>query len=124
MLSNSPDMVKLAMKVLEGFDFSYSTSSQVFIFLLESLYPIFGNDNSEVVLMDVKNLAREIAKFWRNLINKKHGLDCHAFLQDLISFRITTDYEKDELLEIIIPTSTQKEAPDMCLSLGLSLDVG
>ena len=50
--------------------------------------------------------------------------NCRAFLQLLISFRIATDYEKDELLEILIPASTQKEALDMCRSLGLSLDVG
>ena len=79
-LNNDPDMVKLAMKVLEGCDFSYSASRRVCIFLLESLYPIFGNDDSDAVPLDVKNLAREIAKVWRNLINKKHGLDCRAFL--------------------------------------------
>ena len=79
-LSNSPDMVKLAMKVLEGFDLCYSASKWVCIFLLESLYPIFGNDDSEVVPLNAKNSTREIAKVWRNLINKKHGLDCQAFL--------------------------------------------
>ena len=61
-LSNDPNMVKLAMKVLEGFDFSYSANRRVCIFLLESLYPIFGNDDIEAVPLDVKNSARKIAK--------------------------------------------------------------
>ena len=57
-------------------------------------------------------------------MNKKYALDCKAFLQLLIMFRIVADYEKNEILEILIPVSSHKQAPEMCWSLGLSLDVG
>ena len=57
-------------------------------------------------------------------MNKKYALDCQAFLQLLITFRIVADYEKNELLEILIPVSSHKQAPEMCWSLGLSPDAG
>ena len=63
------------------------------------------------------NPRRFLSKVMRNRMNKKCALDFQAFFQILITFRIMADYEKDELLEILIPASTQKEAPDMCQSL-------
>ena len=57
-------------------------------------------------------------------MNKKYALDCQAFLQLLITFRIVVDYEKNELLEILILVSSHKQALEMCWSLGLSPDAG
>jgi len=140
-LSKAPDAAKLVMDALEGYDFSesgsilgekkkppFSPNRKACILLLESLFPIFGNDDSGVVPSDVKDSAREIAEFWRKEmkiedVDSASGLDVQAFLQLLASFRIAADYEKDELWGLLFVILGRKQAPELCWSLGLSSDI-
>ena len=61
-LNNIPNEEKLALKVLQGYKFSKSGIIWACILILESLYPIFCNDDSATVPLHVKDSAREIAK--------------------------------------------------------------
>lgn len=136
-----PDAAKLVMNALEGYDFSesgtilgekkrppFSPNRKACILLLESLFPVFGDDDSAVVPSDVKDSAREIADTWRKEmkienVESASWLDIQAFLQLLASFRIAADCEKDELWRLMFTILGRKQAPELCWSLGLSSDV-
>jgi hypothetical protein len=108
-LRKAPDAAKLVMNALEP---PFSPNRKACILLLESLYKIFGNDDSGVVPSDVKDSAREIAKAWRKevKIEKNTGragrANIRAFLKFLASFRIAADYERDELWGLLLAVSS------------------
>ena len=61
-LNNIPNAAKLALKVLQGYKFSKYGIIWACILVLESLYPIFCNDDNATVPLHVKDSAWEIAK--------------------------------------------------------------
>jgi len=125
-LRKAPDVARLVMNALE---LPFSTNRKACILLLESLYNIFGNDDSCVVPSDVKDSAREIAKAWRKdvKIEKNTGRagrkKIRAFLKFLASFRIAADYDRDELWGLLLAVSSEVQTLELCRSLGLTPNV-
>eukprot|EP01018_Ginkgo_biloba_P028807 Gb_09729 [translate_table: standard] len=139
--SKTRDAAKLVFKVLEGYDFSESASNRAdkkesvasvnrraCILVLECLFPVFATDKGSIPAK-VRDAAKEVVELWRKKMGIErnasscNALDAQAFLQLLATFRIADEYEKDELVELVLAISRRKQTPDLCKHLGLSAKI-
>ncbi|KAH9316476.1 hypothetical protein KI387_025103 [Taxus chinensis] len=138
-LSMAKDAAVLVLKAIEGYDFSesrttsndkkesYSSANRrVCISLLECLFPLLGRDENVVVAKEVQDKAREMARVWKQKmglekrLDSASKLDIQAFLQLLATFRIGTDFDHDELCELLFRITRLKQSPALASFLGLS----
>ncbi|XP_052204680.1 FRIGIDA-like protein 3 [Diospyros lotus] len=76
---------------------------------------------------EIKQQAKAIANEWKPKladadIDAANGnsLEAEAFLQLLATFRIVSEFDEDELCELVLVVAHQRRAPELCRSLGLT----
>ena len=76
---------------------------------------------------EIKQQAKAIADEWKPKLadagfNAANGnsLEAEAFLQLLVTFRIASEFDDEELCKIVFAVAHQRQAPELCRSLGLT----
>lgn len=124
------------LRAMKDYDFSKRDTSlndsgktinkKMCISMLECLFPVLGSDQNAPVGTYVQDMARDMAKAWREKMGLEKSLegasklDIQAFLQLLATFRIGKDFEQDELCEMLLQIVSLRESPALALFLGLS----
>ncbi|EFJ12826.1 hypothetical protein SELMODRAFT_123480 [Selaginella moellendorffii] len=94
------------------------------ILLLEALSSVLGVDHPEVPL-DIKFLVREVAQQWKSNMDIQDGpegnsLDAQAFLQLLVAYGLSSEYDEEELCKLVLAVARRKQSPALCKALNLS----
>eukprot|EP00250_Pteridium_aquilinum_P018085 c23931_g1_i1 orf=399-2102(-) len=144
-LHSAIDPSRLVLKALEGYhvleldsnhakETGASTNRRACILLLECLVevladPALGGEQKPVVPPNIKEAAKEVAKLWRSKRDatlssstdggNENSLDAQAFLQLLVTFGITSEFEEDELLKLVYAVCRRRQTPALCQALGL-----
>ncbi|KAJ7299920.1 hypothetical protein O6H91_23G002100 [Diphasiastrum complanatum] len=134
------DPARLVLRALEGYlpehdgsqekEIGASAVRRACILLLESLNvlladPLLGEDHT-VVPSSIKESAKEMADKWKSKMDFQadaavgNSLDAQAFLQLLATFGIASEYDTDELCNLVITIARCKQTPTLCKSLGLT----
>ncbi|KAJ7555658.1 hypothetical protein O6H91_05G049000 [Diphasiastrum complanatum] len=137
------DPARLVLRALEGYQLPEHGSSQTndkdagasairraCILLLESLAvvladPLLGVDHI-VVPSNIKESAKEMADKWKSTMDFQadatlgNSLDAQAFLQLLATFGIASEYDADDLCNLVLTIARRKQTPALCKSLGLA----
>lgn len=103
------------------------------LMLMESLYLVWvdfksGCDPTIPLLnSDIKEMAKSIAGEWKPKLDglsigscNGNSLEVHAYLQLLATFDIVSDFNEDEICNLIPSISRRRQTADLCHSLGLS----
>ena len=76
---------------------------------------------------EIKQQAKAIADEWKPKLadagfNAANGnsLEAEAFLQLLVTYRIASEFDNEELCKIVFAVAHQRQAPELCRSLGLT----
>ncbi|MQM00679.1 hypothetical protein Taro_033413 [Colocasia esculenta] len=92
--------------------------------LLAELDPVPEN---LVISSDIKQQAKAIADEWKSRLNDLdidasggNSLEVHAFLQLLATFGIVSEFNQDEICNLIPSVSRRRQTADLCRSLGLA----
>ncbi|KAI3921805.1 hypothetical protein MKX01_005494 [Papaver californicum] len=93
------------------------------LMLIESLPLVLGADK----LMDhiTKWQAKAIADGWKSRLDSRdaaidyNSMDEEAFLKLIATFRITSEFDEEELCKLVHSVSHYRQAPNLCRSLGL-----
>ncbi|OVA10952.1 Frigida-like [Macleaya cordata] len=94
------------------------------VMLMESVAPLLvGADDP--LNPETKQQAKAIADKWKprldvDAANGNSSLEAEAFLQLLATFRITSEFDEEELCELVLAVAHRWQAPDLCRSLGLT----
>lgn len=144
-LHSAIDPSRLVLKALEGYhvleldsnhakETGASTNRRACILLLECLAevlvePNLAGEQQPVVPPNIKEAAKEVAKLWRSKRDatlssssdggNENSLDAQAFLQLLVTFGITSEFEEDELLKLVYAVCRRRQTPALCQALGL-----
>ncbi|XP_021282691.1 FRIGIDA-like protein 5 isoform X2 [Herrania umbratica] len=70
----------------------------------------------------VNEEALKLAVEWKERMEQKypHGVMAYGFLQFIITYSLTSAYDVDELLCLLVTASEYRQSPDLCLALGLA----
>ncbi|XP_007030124.2 PREDICTED: uncharacterized protein LOC18599882 isoform X1 [Theobroma cacao] len=70
----------------------------------------------------VNEEALKLAVEWKERMEQKypHGVMAYGFLQFIITYSLTSAYDVDELLRLLVTASEYRQSPDLCLALGLA----
>ncbi|RZC67546.1 hypothetical protein C5167_011236 [Papaver somniferum] len=93
------------------------------LMVIESLALVLGADD----LMDriTKWQAKTIADSWKSRLDSRdaaidyNSTDEEAFLKLITTFRITSEFNDEELCKLVLAVSHRRQAPSLCRSLGL-----
>lgn len=144
-LHSAIDPSRLVLKALEGYhvleldsnhakETGASTNRRACILLLECLAevladPTLAGEQQPVVPPNIKEVAKEVAKLWRSKRDatlssssdggNENSLDAQAFLQLLVTFGITSEFDEDELLKLVYAVCRRRQTPALCQALGL-----
>ncbi|KAH7279307.1 hypothetical protein KP509_37G013900 [Ceratopteris richardii] len=140
-LHRAIDPSRLVLKALEGYhvleldsnhakETGASTNRRACILLLECLAEVLlDGEQKPLVSPKIKEAARELAKLWRSKrdatlssssdAGNENSLDAQAFLQLLVTFGITSDFDEDELLKLVYAVCRRRQTPALCQALGL-----
>ncbi|XP_057482632.1 FRIGIDA-like protein 3 [Actinidia eriantha] len=76
---------------------------------------------------EIKQQAKAIADEWKPKLavagfNAANGnsLEAEAFLQLLVTYRIASEFDDEELCNLVLAVTHQRRAPELCRSLGLT----
>uniref|UniRef100_A0A5B7C7L9 FRIGIDA-like protein n=1 Tax=Davidia involucrata TaxID=16924 RepID=A0A5B7C7L9_DAVIN len=76
---------------------------------------------------EIKQQAKAIADEWKPKLagagvdaTNGNSLEAEAFLQLLATFRIASEFDEEELCELVLAVAQQRRAPELCRSLGLT----
>lgn len=144
-LHSAIDPSRLVLKALEGYhvleldsnhakETGASTNRRACILLLECLAevladPMLAGEQQPIVPPNIKEAAKEVAKLWRSKRDatlssssdggNENSLDAQAFLQLLVTFGITSEFDEDELLKLVYAVCRRRQTPALCQALGL-----
>ncbi|KAK8943418.1 Protein FRIGIDA [Platanthera guangdongensis] len=101
------------------------------LLLLESAAPLLGmpESGSEIPLsFEIKQRAKRIADEWKAKLDvmdldasNGYSLEALAFLQLLVTFCISSEFDEEELCKFVVSVSRhRKQAPEVCRALGLA----
>lgn len=140
-LASAREPSRLVLDSLEGFYPRESSNSQgtdkpslqllrkACFVVLEAAAPLLGladPGDGHPVSSEIKQQAKAIADQWKAKLaaeaNAPNGysLEVIAFLQLLVTFSITEEFDIDELWKLALSISRHSEAPGLCRSLGLT----
>ncbi|MBA0716191.1 hypothetical protein Golax_015043 [Gossypium laxum] len=70
----------------------------------------------------VNEEALKLAVEWKERMDEKYpqGVMAYGFLQFIITYRLKSSYNVDELLFLLVTGSEYRQSPDLCLALGLA----
>ena len=125
-LQYASDPAKLVLDAIPGFfrkqpEFDKSLSlnkvRKSCILLLEQLITI-----SPKISADVKEEALKMANDWRDNLGQKYKnpITVYGFLHFLVAYGLPSNYEADELLDLLATANQYKVSPDLCQILGLA----
>lgn len=96
------------------------------LMLMESLSQLLENGDNEMLTSDIIDQAKVIASEWRLKLdgldingNGGNSLEVHAFLQLLATFRISSEFDEEEICKLIPAVSRRRQIADLCRMLGL-----
>ncbi|XP_050120924.1 FRIGIDA-like protein 3 [Malus sylvestris] len=119
--TNQPEGKKDA--ALQGMRRSCLMFMEAMTALLEKVDP--GADH--LLNPDTKQQAKAIADEWKPKLasagtDAANGisLEAEAFLQLLATFRITSEFDEDELCKFVLAVTHRRQTPELCRSLGLT----
>lgn len=78
---------------------------------------------------EIKQQAKAIADKWKPKLAgagissdaaNGNSLEAKAFLQLLATFRIASEFDEEELCKLVLAVAQQRQAPELCRSLGLT----
>lgn len=144
-LQSAMDPSRLVLKALEGYhvleldsnhakETGASTNRRACILLMECLAevladPAIAGAGQPVVPPIIKEAAKEVAKLWRSKRDaalssssdggNENSLDAQAFLQLLVTFGITSEFDDEELLKLVFAVCRRRQTPALCQALGL-----
>ncbi|CAA6657273.1 unnamed protein product [Spirodela intermedia] len=125
----APDPAKLVIDAVEGFypakvsgegpsEGELHANRRTCTLLLERLH---------VISREIKPLTRQkatkLGKEWKKKMSQDGGqnyVEALAFLQLLVSYNIMSEFEADELFNLLIPMAKRKQTIALCRDLGLS----
>ncbi|KAK9097212.1 hypothetical protein Sjap_022709 [Stephania japonica] len=143
-LKCASDPAQFVLDSLEGFypsdqtipegnrrDAAFQGMCRSCVMLLESVAPfLFGAEESgsdHPLNPETKERAKAIADEWKPKLVEAgidaangNSLEADAFLQLLVSFRISSEFEEDELCKIVLAIARRRQAPELCRSLGIT----
>ncbi|KAK9165934.1 hypothetical protein Scep_001125 [Stephania cephalantha] len=143
-LKCASDPAQFVLDSLEGFypsdqtipegnrrDAAFQGMRRSCVTLLESLAPLLlgaeGSDSDHPLNPETKERAKAIADEWKPRLVEAgidaangNSLEADAFLQLLVSFRISSEFEEDELCKIVLAIARRRQAPELCRSLGIT----
>ncbi|GFY86608.1 FRIGIDA-like protein [Actinidia rufa] len=100
------------------------------IMFMEALATLLARADSgadHLINPETKQQAKAIADEWKPKLadagfNAANGnsLEAEAFLQLLVTFRIASEFDDEELCKIVFAVAHQRQAPELCRSLGLT----
>ncbi|XWS42668.1 hypothetical protein CRYUN_Cryun16bG0034000 [Craigia yunnanensis] len=72
--------------------------------------------------LHVNEEALKFAVEWKERMEEKYpqGVMAYGFLQFIITYCLTSAYNVDELLHLLVTASEYRQSPDLCLALGLA----
>ena len=70
----------------------------------------------------VNEEALKLAVEWKERMEEKYpqGVMAYGFLQFIITYCLSSAYNADELLCLLVTASEYRQSPDLCLALGLA----
>ncbi|MCL7042077.1 hypothetical protein MKW94_006285 [Papaver nudicaule] len=80
----------------------------------------------EILDHKTKRQARGVADDWKFRLDscdrtcRNYSLEVKAFLKLLAVYRITSEFDEEELCKLVLAVSHRSGIPDLCLSLGLA----
>ncbi|PSS30714.1 FRIGIDA-like protein [Actinidia chinensis var. chinensis] len=100
------------------------------IMFMEALATLLARADSgadHLINPEIKQQAKAIADEWKPKLadagfNAANGnsLEAEAFLQLLVTFKIASEFDDEELCKIVFAVAHQRQAPELCRSLGLT----
>ncbi|KAE8700063.1 putative Aspartic proteinase nepenthesin-1 precursor [Hibiscus syriacus] len=143
-LESASEPARLVLNSLEGFyppdettqtvdktDASLQGMRKSCLVLLEAMAIFFSKtdpDDTHLLNPEIKLLAKAIADEWRpKLSNAGSGaaidnsVEAEAFLQLLATFKIASEFEKEQLCKLVFVVAHSLQAPELCRSVGLTL---
>ncbi|MQM23299.1 hypothetical protein Taro_056363, partial [Colocasia esculenta] len=125
-LRAAPDAAALVLDVMDAFypakrsredtfDGGLHVNRRTCICLLERLHMI-----SPEIKPAVRERAKKLAAEWEVLTTDAgQNLEAMAFLQLLVSYGIASEFEEDDLVDLLVSIAKKKEAVCICRNLGL-----
>ncbi|XP_022748471.1 uncharacterized protein LOC111298039 isoform X2 [Durio zibethinus] len=126
-LQLAPDPAKLVLDALSSFyrsksgeGFKGAALSNVrksCILLLEQLMTC-----SVQIERQVNEEALKLAVEWKQRMEEKYpqGVMAYGFLQFIVTYCLSSAYNMDELLHLLVTASEYRQSPDLCLALGFA----
>ncbi|URE11845.1 Frigida-like protein [Musa troglodytarum] len=124
-IRSAPDPAKLVLDAMDGFhrpraegekDGDVQVIKRTCLSLLEQVQILAPEIKSSV-----KDQARKVAAEWKGKIldDNDKGMDAFAFLQLVATYRLASEFNTDEILDLFVLISRRKQALDLCKRLGL-----
>ncbi|XP_043708464.1 FRIGIDA-like protein 3 [Telopea speciosissima] len=142
-LRSATEPARLVLDSLEGFyppdqttqqsnkkDAALQGMRRSCIMLMESVAPLLAGAEpgaDHPLSPEIKQQAKAIADDWTPKlagadIDAANGnsLEAEAFLQILATFRISSEFDEEELCKLVPAVARRRQAPELCRSLGLT----
>ncbi|CAL9096119.1 unnamed protein product [Musa acuminata var. zebrina] len=124
-IRSAPDPAKLVLDAMDGFhrpraegekDGDVQVIKRTCLSLLEQVQILAPEIKSSV-----KDQAKKVAVEWKGQIldDSDKGMDAFAFLQLLATYRLASEFNTDEILDLFVLISRRKQALELCKRLGL-----
>jgi hypothetical protein len=133
-LKSATEPSNLVLASLEGFypptqegeendDDALRGMRQSCIMFMEAMTTLLKRADDNLLSPESKQQAKAIADDWKPKLAAANGnsLEAKAFLQLLATFRIASEFDKEELCKLVLlAVANQRRAPELCRSLGLT----
>lgn len=121
------DPAKLVLDAMEGFyptkpvgptEGELHAHRRTCILLLERLHVI-----SPEIKPAIRERTKKMATVWKGKISQDDGqknVEILAFMQLLLSYGVMSEFEADDLLDLLVPIAKRKQVVDLCRDFGLA----